>query len=79
MRGLDRCAGLARCEHLHQQPPLLRPGQRFIHRQARIDRQHNDGKLTARDLHALTPLIWEHVNPYGRFELDMDSRISALR
>jgi hypothetical protein len=20
---------------------------------------------------ALTPLIWEHVNPYGRFELDM--------
>jgi TnpA family transposase len=37
------------------------------------------GKLTARDLHALTPLIWEHVNPYGRFELDMDSRISALR
>lgn len=36
------------------------------------------GKLTARDLHALTPLIWEHVNPYGRFELDMDSRISAL-
>jgi hypothetical protein len=36
------------------------------------------GKLTARDLHALTPLIWERVNPYGRFELDMDSRISAL-
>jgi hypothetical protein len=28
-------------------------------------------KLTARDLAALTPLIWEHVNPYGRFELDM--------
>ena len=29
------------------------------------------GKLTARDLSALTPLIGEHVNPYGRFELDM--------
>ena len=23
-----------------------------------------------RDQHALTPLIWEHVNPYGRFELE---------
>ena len=29
----------------------------------------------ARDLGALTPLIWEHVNPYGRFELDMDARL----
>ena len=28
---------------------------------------------TPRDLAALTPLIWEHVNPYGRFELDMNS------
>ena len=34
------------------------------------------GKLTARDLRALTPLIWEHVNPYGRFELDMEARLS---
>lgn len=33
------------------------------------------GKLTPRDLRALTPLIWEHVNPYGRFELDMESRL----
>ena len=33
------------------------------------------GKLTPRDLRALTPLIWEHVNPYGRFELDMDPRL----
>jgi len=31
------------------------------------------GNLVARDLRALTPLIWEHVNPYGRFELDMQS------
>lgn len=36
------------------------------------------GKLTLRDLRALTPLIWEHVNPYGRFELDMATRINAL-
>ena len=33
------------------------------------------GQRTARDLRALTPLIWEHVNPYGRFELDMDARL----
>ena len=31
--------------------------------------------LTARDSRALTPLIWEHVNPYGRFELDMEARL----
>ncbi len=33
------------------------------------------GKLGARDLSALTPLIWEHVNPYGRFDLDMRIRL----
>lgn len=32
-------------------------------------------RLGPRDLAALTPLIWEHVNPYGRFELDMDARL----
>lgn len=33
------------------------------------------GRLTPEDLRALTPLIWGHVNPYGRFELDMDKRL----
>jgi TnpA family transposase len=32
-------------------------------------------KLTPLDLAALTPLIWDHVNPYGRFELDMNDRL----
>ena len=32
-------------------------------------------KLTPQDLRALTPLIWDHVNPYGRFELDMNARL----
>jgi hypothetical protein len=27
------------------------------------------------DLRALTPLIYAHVNPYGRFELDMETRL----
>lgn len=32
-------------------------------------------RLGQRDLAAMTPLIWEHVNPYGRFELDMNTRL----
>jgi len=40
-----------------------------------LTQPHGSGKLTARDLGALTPLFWEHVNPYGRFELDMDARL----
>jgi TnpA family transposase len=36
------------------------------------------GKLSDRDLNALTPLVWEHVNPYGRFELDMNARLPLL-
>jgi TnpA family transposase len=33
------------------------------------------GRLAAEDLRGLTPLIFGHVNPYGRFELDMDTRL----
>ena len=36
------------------------------------------GKFTPRDYSALTPLIWEHVNPYGRFDLDMNARLALL-
>jgi len=31
--------------------------------------------LTEADRRALSPLWWTHVNPYGRFELDMNSRL----
>jgi TnpA family transposase len=37
---------------------------------------HWTQKLVPRDLAALTPLIWEHVNPYCRFDLDMNTRLS---
>lgn len=30
-------------------------------------------RLTDADRRALSPLFWTHVNPYGRFELDMNS------
>jgi TnpA family transposase len=33
-------------------------------------------RLEPEDLRALTPLIYAHVNPYGRFYLDMDERLS---
>lgn len=32
-------------------------------------------RLTDADRRALSPLSWTHVNPYGRFELDMNSRV----
>lgn len=34
------------------------------------------GRLTPTDLRALTPLFYLHVNPYGKFELDMGVRLS---
>jgi hypothetical protein len=32
-------------------------------------------KLTDADRRALPPLFWTHVNPYGRFELDLTSHL----
>ena len=29
--------------------------------------------MTIRDLAALSPLLTQHINPYGRFDLDMDA------
>jgi hypothetical protein len=33
------------------------------------------GRLTRTDLRALTPLKWQHVNPYGTFALNMNERL----
>jgi len=32
-------------------------------------------RMTPRDLAALSPLLTLHINPYGRFELDMEARL----
>jgi TnpA family transposase len=32
-------------------------------------------RMTPRDLGALSPLLTQHINPYGRFELDLDARL----
>lgn len=34
-----------------------------------------EGLMESDDLRALTPLIYRHINPYGKFELNMDKRI----
>lgn len=33
-------------------------------------------RMTVDDWRGLTPLIYHHVNPYGRFELDMATRLA---
>lgn len=40
-----------------------------------LAQHHWQGRLTETDLRALTPLMWEHINPYGSFELDMTTRL----
>ena len=32
-------------------------------------------RMTPDDLHALTPLIYTHITPYGTFRLDMNERL----
>lgn len=36
-------------------------------------------RMTSEDYRGLTPLIYGHVNPYGRFDLDLDRRIDFER
>jgi len=43
-----------------------------------LTQSHWQGRLTPRDYSALTPLISEHVNPFGRFDLDMNARLALL-
>ena len=35
-------------------------------------------RLTDADRRVLSPLFWTHVNPYGRFELDMNSHLALV-
>jgi Tn3 transposase DDE domain len=32
-----------------------------------------------KECRALSPLFWSNVNPYGRFRLDMDTRLDLTR
>ena len=37
------------------------------------------GRLSSEDMRGLSPLLYLHINPYGRFELDLDERIDFER
>ena len=37
------------------------------------------GQAFSDDLRGLSPLIYTHINPYGRFEVDLDRRIDFER
>ena len=50
-----------------------RTGRR--HRQLVLERLAVASFDDQAEARALTPLTWEHVNPYGRFELDMTTRL----
>jgi hypothetical protein len=32
-------------------------------------------RMGADERRGLSPLFWTHINPYGRFRLDMDTRL----
>ena len=36
-------------------------------------------RLSSDDLRGLSPLIYAHINPYGRFKVDLDRRIDFNR
>ncbi|MEW1750658.1 Tn3 family transposase [Streptomyces angustmyceticus] len=40
-----------------------------------LSEEKRQKRLTDADRRALSPLFWTHVNPYGRFELDVNSRL----
>jgi hypothetical protein len=45
------------------------------HPNTQPNRHTSRDRLAAHDLGALTRLIWNHANPYGRFDLDMEIRL----
>jgi hypothetical protein len=34
--------------------------------------------MTLEDMRGLTPLFFNHINPYGSFDLDMDTRLPIV-
>ena len=57
---------------------LLQPSLVFINTQllqAVLRDPQWASRLTEEDRRGLSPLFWSYVNPYGRFRLDMDTRL----
>lgn len=73
----DRCRPRAR-RGVHAHPHLLQSSLVYINTlllRAVLRDPAWARKLTPQDRRALSPLFWAHINPYGRFHLDMDSRL----
>ncbi|MFJ8768956.1 Tn3 family transposase [Streptomyces clavifer] len=47
----------------------------LLMQQVLADEEWVDGQAHCADRRAMSPPFWTHVNPYGRFELDMNSRL----
>lgn len=39
------------------------------------DQEASVGKMTERDMEALSPMIHAHITPYGSFDLDLAERL----
>ena len=59
---------------LHLLPAALVHVNTLLTQQVLADLKWAD-QLTDADRRGLSPLFWTHVNPYGRFELDMNSHL----
>ncbi|WP_158512326.1 transposase (plasmid) [Streptomyces goshikiensis] len=74
LAGADRESQEVSMLALHLLQSALVHVNTLLMRQVLADPQWAD-KLTEADRRALSPLFWTHVNPYGSFELDMNSRL----
>lgn len=41
-----------------------------------LNQKNWKNRMTTVDYRALTPLIYNHINPYGEFKIDMNTRIT---
>ena len=55
------------------------PRPRFLVHFGRVVDPDWAARLSSDDLRGLSPLIYTHINPYGRFEVDLDRRIDFER
>jgi len=74
IKGKLYCMKTQLCSHW----PLLQASMVYINTlmiQQVLNEPERLASMTPRDLAALSPLITQHINPYGRFELDMEARL----
>lgn len=66
---------IAQANHIHKYDELLYVRQNYFSPEAflvekTIEKEHLINRLSVEDLRALLPLFYEHINPYGVFEID---------